>query len=87
MGFRSGNTTWEAQREDIRNFSELDRSMYSTSKRLFFVLTYQLLTLDDDVMENRSAENPVRMLSNRKAAKEGQTSDVVADAPLSLTLD
>lgn len=52
----------------------------------FFVGDGQLLTLDDDLMGSRSEYMPVKILSTRKAYKECQSSDVVADALFRITI-
>lgn len=41
---------------------------------------YLLATLDDDLYRTRAADGQVKMLSSRKADKEGHSADAVADA-------
>lgn len=38
-----------------------------------------MVALDKDLMGTRSEDNPVKMLSTRKAYRKGQSADVVAD--------
>lgn len=57
------------------------------SKRLFYVLLVEFRTLDEDLMGMRSRDNQAKMLSDRKADREGHGTDNVDDALFRLTID
>ena len=76
----AGNHTWFCQRDKTHLLTSFENVLMPRSRSMFFVPLHQVVTLDDDLMGTRSAENPVKTLSNRKADKEGHSTDVVADA-------
>lgn len=47
---------------------------------IFYVLSCQLVTMDDKLMETRCKSSPMKLLSALKMDREGQTSDVLAHA-------
>lgn len=53
---------------------------------MFLIPKHQMVTVDDDVMGTRSCDNPVNIVSSRKAGKEGNCAEVVADVILQLVL-
>lgn len=77
--------TWRSQRDATQLLNDFERQAWSVSKRLFYVLLVQLITLDDDLMGTRSRDNQVKMLSDRNADREGHSTDNVADALFRLT--
>lgn len=52
-----------------------------------FVPLVPLITIDDDLMGARSADNEVKMLSHREADREGQSGNVIADTLFGLSFD
>lgn len=81
-----GGETWTAQRDPTHHVTNLETVAMERSRRMFFVPLHQVVTLDDDLMGTRAQDNPVKMLSPRKADKEGHCADVVADALFRLVL-
>lgn len=57
------------------------------SNHIFYFPLVQLSTLDDDLMGTRSRHNEVKMLSDRKADREGHSTDNVADAIFRFMID
>lgn len=76
----NGGVIWVSQSDKTQMLSEFERDSFSTSKRLFYLPVIQFLTLDDELMGIRSQSNPVKSIFIRKADREGQSADVVADA-------
>ena len=82
-----GETGWTSQRDKTQLVSEFERTAFMISKRLFSVPAFQFLTLDDELMGTRSHSNPVKSISIRKADREGQSADVIADSLFRFTID
>lgn len=82
----SSASSWEARRDPTKFLTDFEFTAFDTSRRLFYVPTCQMLTLDDELMGTRSNSNPVKTLSSRKADREGHSSDVLADALFRITL-
>lgn len=64
-----------------------DRTAYDINKRLFYVPSAQLLTLDDEVMGTRSNENPVKCIFARKGSLDIQCSNDLTDVLFRLTIE
>lgn len=56
------------------------------SKKYFLVSVVQYVALDNDLMRTRSADNEVKMISDRKVDREGHCRDSAADPLLMFTL-
>lgn len=72
-----GHNEWNSQRDQTRQLGEFE---FRQSRKVFFVPLYLLATLDDDLFGTRAADNQVKMLSSRKADREGHSADALADA-------
>ena len=64
-----GGSSWMSQRDPTRNCSEFELRAFKTVRYVFVHSLYSFLTLDDDLFGTRAADNPVKMLSQRKAEK------------------
>lgn len=82
----SGEKTWNAQRDQTRFLGEFECLAFRDTRKICFTPLYQMATLDDDLFGTRAADNQVKMLSNRKADREGHSADAVADALFRIVL-
>lgn len=76
----NGGVGLVSQRDKTQLISEFDQTDFCKSRRILYIPSFQFLTLDDEIMKTRSQKNPVKSMSNKKADREGQSADVVADA-------
>ncbi|PXF43284.1 hypothetical protein BWQ96_06981 [Gracilariopsis chorda] len=77
---RQGEMHWNAQRDQKRQLSEFESIGFRDTRKVFFCPLHLLATLDDDLYGTRASDNQVKMLSARKADKEGHSADALADA-------
>lgn len=82
----TGAGTLNSKRYYSKWVIEFKRMAWSSLKCLFVPLV-QLITIDDDLMGTRSADNQLEMLSDRKGDREVQSGDVIANELLRFTLD
>lgn len=77
---KDGASNWMAQRDQTPNLTEFEQTAFKDTKDIFLHVVHLFLTLDDDLFGTRAADNQVKLLSSRKADKEGHSADAVADA-------
>lgn len=75
-----GSATWMSQRDQTPNLSEFENMAFRETRRVFCHILHMFATVDDDLFGTRAADNQVKMLSARKADREGHSADAVADA-------
>lgn len=71
--------SWEARRDITKFLADFELTAFGTCRRLFYVLSCQLLTLDDEWMGTRSNSNYMKTLFSRMVDREGHSSDVLVD--------
>lgn len=59
---------------------EFEQHIFSWVSRVIFIPLYQIVTLDDDLVETMARDNQVKTLSSRKCDKECHLADVIYDA-------
>lgn len=80
-----GEGVWSSQRDQTVSLSLLETTAFRTSLKLFLSPSFTFGTLDDDLYGTRANDNQVKMLSARKADKEGHCVDAIADALFRIT--
>lgn len=60
---RESTGTWRSQRDATQLLNDFERQAWTVSKRLCYVPFVRFITLGDDLMGTRSADNQVKMLS------------------------
>lgn len=76
----NGSKNWMSQRYQTPKLTEFKHGAFMETRRIFLFTFHLFLTLDDDLFVTCAAKNQVKMISSRKADKEGYSVYVVADA-------
>lgn len=82
-----GHFSWESRRDQTSCLTYFVLNTYAIGEQLFYVPICQFLTMDDELMGNRSKHNQVKLLFLRKADREGQMSEVLVHILFRITLD
>jgi hypothetical protein len=83
---RTGERTWNAQRDQTVQLEPFENAAFLSSCKIFFQPSHSVLTLDDDLYGTRARDNQVKLLSSRRADKEGYCADALAEPFTRLTL-
>lgn len=78
--------SWALARDEKQRNGAFEKAAYEMSRTICLSPTQSLLTLDDDLYGMRSRDNQMKMLSARKADKEGYITETVCDALFPLKL-
>ncbi|PXF41823.1 hypothetical protein BWQ96_08471 [Gracilariopsis chorda] len=81
-----GEFQWNSQRDQTRQLSEFEHLALCDTRKVFFSPLHLLATLDDDLFGTRAANNQFKMISSRKAEREGHSADALADALFRIVL-
>lgn len=81
-----GSSSWSSQRDQTTHRTEFGTVAFKSFEQIFLHTANQILTLDDDLFGTRAVYVPDKMLSQRKADREGHSAGVVDDALLRVVL-
>ena len=68
---------WCSSCDKTHELGSYEEIAFKASKDVFFVPNHIVVTLDDDLIGSRSKDVQNKLLSQRKAAKEGHATDVL----------
>ena len=71
---------WNSQRDQTVMLGQFERDAFRMSARIFLAPNHTIISLDDDLIGTRAADNQVKTIFNRKADGEVHVADVLADA-------
>ena len=78
--------TWISRRDMKQQLDAFERLSFHTTCKVFVTPVHMFATLDEDLYETRASDNQVKSISKRKADREGQTADAIADVLFPATL-
>ena len=71
--------SWKCGYDKTHELGPYEEVVFKAAKDIYFIPNLLNSTLDDDMIGSRSKEVQVKSLSQRKAAKEGHTADVLSE--------
>jgi hypothetical protein len=80
-----GRSNWQCSRDQTQSLTELEKAAYKTSCRILLTPIHTYSTLHDELYGARATDNQVKILSARKADREGHCADAIADALFGIT--
>lgn len=75
-----GATQWHSDCDQTPKSSKFEELSFKDTRSVFLIVLHLFATLDDDLFGTRAHDNQFKMISNRKADKEGHSADALADA-------
>ena len=82
----SNISKWNSNNDKIHQLGPYEDIVFRSSRDLFFVPNHLTVTLDNDLIGSRSKEIQNKLLSQRKAAKEGHSADLLYENFMSVVL-
>jgi hypothetical protein len=76
---------WNSPRDQTPMLAQFECTASRSTCKLLLTPLHTFATLDDDLYGTKAADNHVKLLSSRKADKEGHCSDSLADAMFRVT--
>jgi len=72
--------SWDDQRNKLKNLHLLEKKIFERTIEFFFDLRSSCLVLDDELISSKGEDIESKLLSDRKAGKEGPATDVISDS-------